>query len=85
VKHYPPMKQGPHTGWSPTRDRSAQRRFRALLVTRSGGRCERVDPNTGWRCPHPGAQAHHDQPGYGPSAGRFLCHACHKLEDPHAR
>jgi hypothetical protein len=85
VKHYPPRKEGPHTGWSPTRDRSAQRRFRQALVERSGGRCEYVDMTTGLRCLTIGAQAHHDRPGYGPDCGRFLCRYHHKVEDPHAR
>lgn len=80
MKHYPPRKTGPHTGWSPTRDRAAQKRFREALLRRSGGRCE-----------YPGCastdrlQAHHDRAGYDPGAGRLLCHAHHKLEDPHAR
>jgi hypothetical protein len=84
VKHYPPRKEGPHTGWSPTRDRAAQRRFRAHLVARSGGQCEYVHPS-GKRCDWPGEQAHHDKPGYGPDSGRFLCQYHHRQVDTHAR
>jgi hypothetical protein len=88
MRHYPPRpdpSQARHTGWSPTRDRAAQARFRKALIERSGGHCEYLYPN-GQRCGSTHRlQAHHDRPGYGPGSGRLLCDAHHKLEDPHAR
>lgn len=80
MRHYPPKRTGPHTGWSPNRDRAAQARFRQALMRRAGGRCE-----------YPGCSstdqlhAHHDMAGYDPSCGRLLCREHHKAEDPYAR
>lgn len=80
MKHYPPRKTGPHTGWSPGRDRAAQARFRKALIKRSGGQCEHPGCTT-----TTGLQAHHDRAGYDPGAGRLLCTTHHKAEDPYAR
>ena len=81
MRHYPPRREGPHTGWSPGRDRAKQAKFRAALIARSGGYCERcgASPGSG------PMQAHHTQPGYTPDCGLLLCRPCHRLEDPHAR
>lgn len=79
MRHYPPRQTGPHTGWTPTRDRAAQHRFRQALIARSGGHCERCRTTQG------PMQAHHTKPGYTPDCGLLLCTACHKLEDKHAR
>jgi hypothetical protein len=85
VKHYPPKRTGPHTGWSPSRDRKQQQAFRNALLQRSGQRCEYIN-SFGTRCnERHGLQAHHDQPGYTPDCGRLLCREHHKAEDPHAR
>jgi hypothetical protein len=98
MRHYPPRTTGPHTGWSPTRDRAAQNKFRLALIQRAGGRCEYryIDAvnkprdeqgNPVWvRCGSTDRlQAHHDKPGYTPDCGRLLCWEHHKHEDPHAR
>lgn len=80
MRRHPPPTTGPHTGWTPTRNRTAQAHFRAALLNRSGGHCE-----------HPGCpattnlQAHHDRPGYTPNSGRLLCPQHHHATDPHAR
>jgi hypothetical protein len=79
MRSYPPRKTGTHTGWSPYRDRSAQRKFRALLIKRSGGWCEYPG------CVKPGNVAHHDRAGYTADAGRYLCRSCHMRVDKHAR
>jgi hypothetical protein len=79
MRRFPPPITGPHSGWSPQRDRNAQKRFRDALIKRSGGMCEFPE------CDQPGAEAHHDMAGYEPSCGRFLCKTHHKAEDPHAR
>lgn len=84
MRRYPPRPTGPHTGWTPTRDRTAQAHFRAALIRRSGGYCEYVGPDG--RCTSTDRlQAHHDQAGYTPDCGRLLCHTHHRTEDPHAR
>jgi hypothetical protein len=80
VKHYPPRKEGPHTGWSPTRDRAQQRTFRNALIKRAHGICEYPGCRSTDRL-----QAHHDRAGYDASCGRLLCWAHHKHEDEHAR
>jgi hypothetical protein len=81
MRRYPPIVQGPHTGWSPQRDRAAQARFRKALIRRSCGRCEWPGCTT----PHDRPQAHHDRAGYTPDCGRYLCWTHHKHEDPYAR
>ena len=90
MKRYPPPKQGPHTGWSPGRDRAAQAQFRKALIRRAGNQCEYV----GWiewlategRCPRrTNLHAHHDRAGYTADCGRLLCRDHHKAEDRHAR
>lgn len=80
MRHYPPRKTGPHTGWSPNRDRAAQASFRKALIKRSGGTCEYPGCTTTTHL-----QAHHDRAGYDQGAGRLLCREHHKAEDPHAR
>jgi hypothetical protein len=80
MRYYPPRPTGPHTGWTPQRDRAAQARFRDALIRRANGRCE-----------YPGCtsstdlQAHHDHAGYDPSCGRLLCRTHHRQVDPYAR
>lgn len=80
MRHYPPKRTGPHTGWTPGRDRAAQARFRTALIRRAGGRCEYPGCSSTDRL-----QAHHDRAGYTPDCGRLLCWTHHKHEDPHAR
>lgn len=79
MRRHPPPKVGPHTGWTPTRNRAAQHHFRTLLLHRSHGRCERCGTTT------PPLHAHHTQPGYTPDCGLLLCRACHHTLDPYAR
>ena len=81
MRRYPAPKTGSHTGWSPGRDRTAQARFRAALIKRSGGACE----YPGCTTPYDRPQAHHDRAGYTSDCGRYLCATHHKHEDPHAR
>ena len=81
MRHYPPRPTGPHTGWSPGRDRAAQARFRQALMQRSGGQCEYPGCST----PLDRLAAHHDRPGYDAECGRLLCWRHHKHEDRHAR
>jgi hypothetical protein len=84
MRRYPPRPEGRHTGWTPSRDRAAQQRFRDALIRRSGGYCEYVGPEG--RCTSTtDLQAHHDRAGYTPDCGRLLCAKHHKAEDPYAR
>lgn len=71
-----PLAQGgtTATGWG-KRDRSAQARFRAMLIARDGLRCNDCGAHD---IP---LQAHHDTA----TDGRLLCSACHKEADDHAR
>lgn len=63
--------------WSQNRDGAAQHRFRAAVMRRSGGTCE--------RCGQPATTAHHIRPGYMPSDGLAVCDDCHQQLDNNAR
>jgi hypothetical protein len=64
--------------WSKDRDPREQGRFRAAVMRRSRGICERCHS-------HPAAVAHHVRPGYDPDAGLALCDTCHAAVDDKAR
>lgn len=81
MKRYPPPKQGPHTGWSPNRDRAAQAKVRKLRLRVANGRCE----IQGCETPVDRLQFHHDRAGYDINSGRILCHQHHKQADKYAR
>lgn len=75
-----------NASWSPTRDRTAQHKLRAITVKARGPRCERC----GWNALDTrgkGLQLHH----YGPRDDQvtLLCgkdgNNCHKRVDSHAR
>jgi hypothetical protein len=66
-----------NASWSEGRDRKAQGRFRAAVLQRAQGWCE--------RCGAAATVAHHVKPGYEPEAGLALCDACHRRLDNNAR
>lgn len=76
--------------WSPSRNRSAQRKFRQAVLERAGNRCEFILTN-GTRCSITGPLfAHHTAPhdgpdGYDPKHGVCLCRFHHREIDSHAR
>jgi hypothetical protein len=71
--------------WNGTRDREAQRRFRAAVFAAAGGICQGIDG--GVRCrSRIGLQAHHTRPGDdNPATGLLLCRPCHRAADRMAR
>ena len=67
-----------NASWSRDRDFKAHNRFRAAVMFRSGGVCERCH----------GAQAkvaHHVRPGYELEDGIAVCDPCHQAIDDKAR
>jgi predicted restriction endonuclease len=76
--------------WSPSRNRSAQRKFRAAVLERASHRCQFVLAN-GARCnATEGLHAHHLVPlhkaeSYAPENGIALCRLHHRSVDSHAR
>jgi hypothetical protein len=78
-----------HNGWSPTRDRGKQARFRKLVLQRDGNRCraiehgERCPVTTDLRAAHIVALAKGG--GYEPSNGVTLCKVHDRATDRRAR
>jgi hypothetical protein len=64
--------------WSHERSSRGQHRFRAAVMRRSGGVCERCRRA-------PAVVAHHVRPGDDEAAGLALCDACHMALDDKAR
>lgn len=78
---------GRHTGWSPGRDRSAQRRFRIAVLKRDDYTCVDCghhDP-TGRSLRAAHLRPLHEGGGYDLSEGVTRCQKCDRATDPHAR
>ncbi len=76
--------------WSPSRNRSAQRRFREAVLKRAGNQCQALLAN-GTRCPIKAplfahhTKSHNAPDGYDPKHGVCLCRFHHREVDSHAR
>lgn len=68
----------PNARWSHDRDGRLQHRFRAAVMRRSGGICERCRRR-------PAEVAHHVRAGYDAGDGLALCDDCHRELDVNAR
>lgn len=80
---YCPAHAGNHTGWSPTRNRAAQQRFRDELMARANGRCEECGATENLRACHITPLSRGGT--YDPSNGRLLCRTHDQMTDRYAR
>jgi len=72
-----------HTGWTPTRNRAAQARFRKAVLARDGYRCVICGETRDLRAAHIVSVSRGGS--YDPSNGRSLCGVHDRESDRHAR